>query len=234
MSAHYDRFYGALLGLAYGDAIGFPALFHRFQLLPRRRHDFLWRTNQKLDRQNILRPTLPFTHRQPSEMLEPSPTDDTEFALLTLKALLETDGEPTQEDLTTPWKNWVLPQADAVRSGFSERSAIENLKRGLDPPVSGNDNPLHYADAAVPRAVPIGLFCAGNPDRAASLARLDAQITQAEDGVYAAQAMASAIAVLAEGGNLSEMLLRARQEFPLLSASSRQSQPDRVDSKIVK
>lgn len=216
MSAYLDRFYGALLGLAYGDAIGFPALFHRFhdQWVPRRRHDFLWRTNRELDRQNVLRLTLPFTHRLTAETLEPSPTDDTEFALLTLEALLAADNEPTQETFLAVWEERVLPEADKVISGFSERSAIENLKRGLRPPATGNDNPLHYADAAVPRAVPIGLFCVGDPTKAAALAQLDAQITQAEDGVYAARAMAAAIAMLAAGENLSEALSRAREEFP--------------------
>ncbi|MDQ3249040.1 MAG: ADP-ribosylglycohydrolase family protein [Chloroflexota bacterium] len=211
-----ERIYGALLGLAYGDATSFPALFHRFQdpRIPRRRHDFLWRTNQELDQQNILHLTLPFTHRQPAEIFDLTPTDDTEFALLSLQALLAAQGEPNQATFVTAWQGRVLPVADQVRSGFSERSAIENLKRGLQPPATGNDNPLHYADAAVARAVPSGLFCAGDPERATALAGLDAQITQAEDGVYAARSMAAAIAVLAAGGELHTALTHARSEFP--------------------
>jgi ADP-ribosylglycohydrolase len=212
----YDRIYGALLGLAYGDAIGFPALFHRFQdaQFPRRRHDFLWRTNHALDQRNIITLTLPFTHRQPAALLELCPTDDTEFALLTLQSLLEAAGEPTQATLLAAWRERVLPAAGDVRSGFSERAAIENLRRGLQPPATGNDNPLHYADAAVGRAVPIGLFCAGDPGRAAGLAQLDAEITQAADGVVAAVAMAAAIAVLAAGGPLVAGLAQARAGFP--------------------
>jgi ADP-ribosylglycohydrolase len=216
MNALYDRIYGALLGLAYGDAIGFPAMFHRFHdsRIPRRRHDFLWRTNQRRDGQRILRLALPFTHRVTAETLEPCPTDDTEYALLTLEALLAADGSPTQQTLLEPWESRVLPVAEKVLGGFSERSAIENLKRGLKPPATGNDNPLHYADAAVCRAVPIGLYCAGDSGRASALADLDAQISQAEDGVYAAQAMAAAVSVLAAGGALSEALSRARAHFP--------------------
>jgi len=214
MTTRYDRYYGALLGLAYGDAIGFPALFHQFLRLPQRRHDFLWRTNQSLNQQRILRLTMPFTHRQPSEMLEPAPTDDTEFALLTLEALLAAESEPTQETFVAAWTERVLPNAGEIYTGFSERSAIENLQRGLQPPATGNDNPLHYADAAVCRAVPFGLFCVGDPDRAVVLARLDAQITQAEDGVCAAEAMASAIAMLSAGACLDDALARARDQFP--------------------
>ncbi|GAB4444557.1 MAG: hypothetical protein Kow00120_14300 [Anaerolineae bacterium] len=214
MSTGEDRFLGAMFGLAYGDAIGFPALFHRFRVTPKKRHDFLWRTNMELYRQQINRVMLPFTHRLPSAILEPSPTDDTEFAVLNLQALVRASGEPTEQTFLAVWQEAVLPHADAVASGFSERAAIENLKRGLLPPETGNDNPLHYEDSAVPRAVPIGLFCVGDPDRAAALAQLDAEITQAEDGIYAARAMAAAVAVLAGGGALAEATARARAEFP--------------------
>jgi ADP-ribosylglycohydrolase len=210
----HDRFMGAMFGLAYGDAIGFPALFHRFRATPAKRHDFLWRTNMELDRQHITRLTLPYTHRLPSELLEPGPTDDTEFALLTLLALVEDKAEATQQTFLVPWQEKILPIAADVLSSFSERAAIENLKRGLLPPTTGSDNPLHYEDCAAIRAVPIGLYYVGDPDRAARLAILDAQITQAEDGIYAASAMAAAISILAAGGTVSEATQRARQEFP--------------------
>lgn len=209
-----SNFTGAMLGLAYGDAISFPALVHRFQTMPRRRHNFLWRTNSALDEMNITRLTMPFTHRQPAADLEPYPTDDTEFAMLTLRALLRETGEVTQSSFLSVWWDEVLPRADEVRSSFSERAAIENLKRRVLPPASGNDNPLHYEDSAVARAVPIGLYCAGDADRASELAELDASITQAEDGIYAARAMAAAIALLANGAPLTEALERARKEFP--------------------
>jgi ADP-ribosylglycohydrolase len=209
-----NRFLGAMFGLAYGDAIGFPALFNRFQALPARRRAYVWRTNQQHGAQNIARLTLPFTHRSAADTLEPSPTDDTEWALLTLRALLNDDQEPAQDTFLRAWQEDVVPNADDVKSSFSERAAIENLKRGLLPPATGNDNPLHYEDNAVARAVPIGLYGAGDPDRAADWAELDAQITQAEDGVYGARAMAAAVAVLADGGAIIDAVTRARREFP--------------------
>ena len=203
-----------MFGLAYGDAISFPALFHLFQATPRKRHDFIWRSNQQLDQRNITRMMVPYTHRLEPHLLEPGPTDDTEFALLTLKALLESDSEPTPASLLAIWQREIVPHASEVRSSFSVRAAIDNLKYGLLPPITGSDNPLHYEDSAICRSVPIGLFAAGSPDRAANLAAWDAQITQAEDGIYAAQAMAAAIAVLAHGGSITEATTRARQEFP--------------------
>jgi ADP-ribosylglycohydrolase len=210
------RFLGAVFGLAYGDAISFPALFHRFQAdeFPRKRHDFLWRTNMELDRQRITRLMVPFTHRLSATLLEPGPTDDTEFMLLTLRAILRADGAPDADTSLAIWRDEVLPQADHVRSSFSERAAIENLKRGLLPPATGNDNPLHYEDGASLRAVPIGLYNAGDPERAAEMAVFDAHITQAEDGIYGAQAMAAAVATLAGGAPLEEGIRAARRYFP--------------------
>ena len=210
-----NRFLGAMFGLAYGDALSFPALFHRFQTMPRRRHNFLWRRNSELDEQGITRLMLPFTHRLSATDLEIYPTDDTEFALLTLMALLATDDEPHKDSFLRIWQERVLPVADKVRSSFSERAALENLKRGLEPPTTGNDNPLHYEDCAVARAVPIGLYCAGDEKQAAQLAQWDAQISQAEDGIYAAQGMAVAVALLADGAALDTALDRAREEYPV-------------------
>ncbi|HSH40012.1 MAG TPA: hypothetical protein VK993_14660, partial [Chthoniobacterales bacterium] len=71
----YERTYGVLLGLAYGDALGFPAMFHRTFQFPVKRRDFLWNTNRELARERIIRLTLPFTHRIAPSTLEPFPTD---------------------------------------------------------------------------------------------------------------------------------------------------------------
>lgn len=213
---NFAQIHGALLGLAWGDAIGFPALFHRFgdRAIPRKRHNFLWRTNQELDGQGIATLMLPFTHRIPAATLEPCPTDDTEWALLTATALIEGPPAPTMDSLLAPWLQRLLPDAANLRTGFSERAALENLQRGLRPPATGNDNPMHYADAAVPRAVAVGIFARGDAARAAAIAALDASITQAEDGIYAAQAMAAAVALLAAGAPLEQALRAARACFP--------------------
>ncbi len=209
-----ERFLGTMYGLAYGDAVSFPALFHRFQHpdIPRKRHQFLWRQNAQLDEQGISRMMLPFTHRTASQTLELCPTDDTEWAVFTLLAMLE--GGAVPESFLAAWKTQILLAKSQIHTSISEHAAIENLERGLLPPATGNDNPLYYEDCAVVRAVPIGLVCVGNADRAAHLAEADAQITQAEDGVYAARAMAAAVAELAGGTPLETALRRARKEFP--------------------
>lgn len=211
-----ERAYGALLGLAFGDAIGFPSLYHRMAdpLFPEKRRNFLWRINGESMRAHITTLMIPFTHRVAAKVLEPSPTDDTEWALLTLDALVSGPADPTAASLLAPWLGRIVPTADSVWGGFAEKAAIANLQQGLRPPATGNDNAQHYSDSAVARAVPVGLFAAGNPDRAASIAALDAQITHAEDGVWAAQAMAAAISVLAGGGALDTALSCARAQLP--------------------
>jgi ADP-ribosylglycohydrolase len=222
--SRYERIYGALLGLAYGDAIGFPALFHRTFQFPAKRRDFLWNTNRDLARQRIIRLTLPYTHRLAPETLEPFPTDETEYAVFTAQTLLDSTGTPDEQTFLAAWQARIVPQAEALLTGFSERAAIENLRRGVMPPASGNDNPQHYDDSAVCRAVAIGLYCAGDPERAAGLAQADAQITNAEDGIYAARAMAAAIALLADGIALPLALERGRAELPAESWIARGDQ----------
>jgi len=209
----FARCYGALLGLAYGDAIGFPALFHRTHQFAERRREFLWQTNLQSDRQHILRMMLPYTHRTEPQTLEPFPTDDTEYALFTAQTLLAVE-DAVPETFERAWRDRILPVADQVLTGFSERAAIENLERGLHPPTTGSDNPQHYDDSAVPRAVAIGLYSAGDIERAKRLATFDAQVTNTEDGVYAAQAMAVAVSSLAAGSGLDEALSLARRSFP--------------------
>ena len=210
----YERTYGALLGLAYGDVIGFPALFHRTFQFPAKRRDFVWNTNRDLARERIIRLTLPFTHRIASATLEPFPTDDTEYAVFVAQTLLAADGVIDAGTLLQAWQTHIVPNADTLLTGFAERAAIENLGRGVLPPASGNDNPQHYDDSAVCRAVAVGLFCAGDVERAAALAGAEAQITNAEDGVYAAQAMAVAVALLVNGAELGAALTHARSLLP--------------------
>ena len=59
--------------------------------------------------------------------------------------------------------------------------------------VNNND------DGAAMRAAPFGIFAAGNPDQAAYLAGLDAEVSHYADGIWAAQAVAAAISVAMVG-----------------------------------
>jgi ADP-ribosylglycohydrolase len=212
MTTVAERAEGALVGLAIGDAMGFPALVHTQWQLPEKRQKFIWSTNQRAAEQRITRIAVPFAHRLSEDLVAIGPSDDTEMALLTARILLECESSVTSKAFADGWRRWML--SDDVRTGFAERAAIDNLRRGLEPPGTGSDNPQHYEDGACARAVSIGIAHAGKPETAAEVARLDAEVSHAEDGVWAARAMATAIAVLVGGASMQEALAAGRATFP--------------------
>lgn len=213
MTDRFDRVYGSLLGLALGDAIGYPAASHRGLRLRPWQRAFQRRTDLELLEHRVLRLTLPFGFGRDDDVLLPGPTDDTEMAALTAQVLVAHDGAPAAEDVAETWRE-LAAQADQLWVGFSEKAALENLRRELEPPATGGDNPQWYDDGAVARAVPVGLAWAGRPERAAELAAIDASVTHAEEGVWAAQAMAAAVAALVDGAGLDASLAAARAYFP--------------------
>lgn len=98
-----------------------------------------------------------------------------------------------------------------ARGGRPLYGAVENLKRGLKPPQSGKDNVFNTDDGAAMRIAPVGIVYAGDPERAAGAAETEAQISHDSSGVWAAQAVAAAIAVaMADGttGEISDAMLR--------------------------
>jgi ADP-ribosylglycohydrolase len=215
-----DRARGALLGLAIGDAAGLPALYHRSTRLGGPR-EWLWQFSAEADTQHVLRFPLPFTVGRP-EPLELAGTDDTEFAVAAALILLEAGDDPTSEALFAGWRRHVVDRSEEVWTGIAERSSIVNTLAGLTPPATGNDNPAHFDDGAVARAVPVGLRYAGEPDRAAEVATRLAEITHAEDGVWAAAAMAAAIATAACGADAVESVHAGVARIPQGSWLSRQ------------
>jgi len=215
-----DRARGALLGLAVGDAAGFPALYHRTIRLGKRR-GVLWHFSADLDRQQVLRFMLPTSSAVP-EALNVSATDDGEFAAVAATILLDCAGDYSPEALFAGWQKHVVEPADDIWSGIAERASIVNAQRGLRPPETGNDNPAHYYDGAVARAVPVGIHFAGAPGRAAEVARSLAEITNAADGVWAAQAMAATIAAAVAGAAVTEAVEAGRQLIPADSWLSRE------------
>jgi ADP-ribosylglycohydrolase len=212
MTTAAERAEGALVGLAIGDAMGFPALLHTQWQLPAKRQKFIWSTNQRATEQRITRVAMPFAHRLSEDLVAIGPSDDTELALLTARILLECQSSLTRKSFADGWRRWML--TEDIRTGFAERAAIDNLRRGLEPPTTGRDNPQHYEDGACARAVSIGIARAGHADAAAELAGLDAEVSHAEDGVWAAQAMAVAVASLVGGATMDEALGAARAIFP--------------------
>lgn len=133
-------------------------------------------------------------------------TDDTEFALLTALNLIRTKGSFTSEDVVSLWLAHVATQDELKRGGVSEVEACSNLRKGIRPPDSGRFNPYCMSDGAAMRSGPIGIVCAGDPDRAAYLAEVDARVSHDRDGVWGAQAVAVAVSLAMADASMDEIL----------------------------
>jgi ADP-ribosylglycohydrolase len=201
-----DRVRGAFAGLAIGDAAGWPAARHRWALLA----PWTRRLGRELDEfaeeHRLTALPVPFALNQPVAPLAVGPSDDAEWLAWTARTL-GADRRAAFAALD-----------DGVRARISVRTALDNLARGLDPPVSGHDNPHFFDDAAAVRAVAFGAAYAGDPRTAVRAARADAEVTNAEDGVHGAAAMAAAVAVAVAGGSAEDVVDAALVALPCRTA----------------
>lgn len=205
MNDRRDRTAGALLGLAIGDAAGWPAVRHRSQLLPpwtRRLHREL---DEFAETQQVTTLPVSFSLNQPTAPLRLGPSDDAEWAAWTLHRLGDGDGHAdaplTRAGVHGYWRAAVTA-GTLPRGRISVAAAADALRRDLDPPLTGHDNPHHFDDAAAVRAVAVGLVADG-PAAAATLAGWDAEVTNDGDGLAAARAVAETIARLVRGEDLT-------------------------------
>jgi ADP-ribosylglycohydrolase len=126
---------------------------------------------------------------------DPAGTDDTEYAVLTARTVLKHGHKLTPADVTAAWReNLVEQEGGFYGGGFSEMTAINNIRAGLVAPRTGTDNHEMWSDGTAMRIAPVGVFCAGDPREAARLAAIDAQVSHARDGIYCGQAVAAAVA----------------------------------------
>jgi ADP-ribosylglycohydrolase len=141
-------------------------------------------------------------------------TDDTEFALLTAKTLIKCGGNLTTQDVVDAWFEDVVVQDEFKRGGASEVSAAINLRRGIRPPESGKYSTYHMSDGSAMRIGPVGIVCAGDPERAAAMAEVDASISHYADGIWGAQAVAAAVSVAMVDGTIDEIIDAAMKVIP--------------------
>jgi len=183
-----DKAVGCLVGLAVGDALGDLG----------RNHEHRLRYGLATD----------LTAAAKS-------TDDTEFALLTARTLLDCQGELTSDAVVQAWRRYILDLGGVFeRGGKPQYGAVANLRRGLLPPQSGIDNVQNDDDGAAMRIAPIGIICAGEPERAAALAQIEAQISHDRDGIWAAQAVAASVAVAMVDGTVEEIVAAGLDQIP--------------------
>jgi ADP-ribosylglycohydrolase len=213
MNGMKQRARNAMIGLAIGDALSWTSLFHRSILLPswtrrkRREMDALSETT------NVIVTPMPFSLNQPAHHFDISPTDKTEWGTFSAQILLNSNFKFYNESVLNEWIK-LSQSKDPIRGGVSTQAALQNLRNGILPPQSGKENPHYFDDGAMARAVPIGIICAGQPDKAAHFAKIDASVTNSEDGIWAAQAMAVAIGEVCSGKNITDAINTACQYLP--------------------
>jgi ADP-ribosylglycohydrolase len=142
-------------------------------------------------------------------------TDDTEFTVLSAKALLECGGEFTSGSAAAAWRRYVVERGGALdRGGTPLYGALWNLANGIDPPLSGRDNVLNNDDGAAMRAVPFGIAAYGDIHAAAAMAAADAEVSHDRDGIWAAQATAASVCAALFGASVQEVTEIGRSLIP--------------------
>jgi ADP-ribosylglycohydrolase len=191
-STSFDSFLkrasGCLLGLAVGDAMG-----------------DLGRSDPHRQRYGII------THMVDGA----KSTDDTEFAILTAQTLIDWRGELTLSRVAESWRKYILGQGGmGDRGGKPLYGSVANLARGMEPPLTGIDNPQNDDDGAAMRIAPVGIICPGNPARAAEISGIEAQISHARDGIWGAQAVAASIAAALSDATPQEIVAAGVEQVP--------------------
>ncbi|MGW5209850.1 ADP-ribosylglycohydrolase family protein [Streptomyces sp. NPDC004051] len=231
------RIEGLLLGLAAGDAAGWPAARHRAARMP----EWTRRLTRELDvfaEQNATTTLpVPIALNQPPEPLRLGPSDDAEWAAFAAEAVLLAGRDSVLGDLSRERRTraaidltWSVaagevaaaaaraPEIESavlpLRARISVRAGLGNLATGLRPPATGHDNPHYFDDAACVRACVLAVAQAGDPARAAALAEFDARYTQDGDGVHGARAMAAAVALALAGADVAACVAAALAELP--------------------
>ncbi|MER7462539.1 ADP-ribosylglycohydrolase family protein [Streptomyces sp. NPDC097981] len=230
------RIEGLLLGLASGDAAGWPAARHRASRMP----EWTRRLTRELDtfaeqNQTTTLP-VPIALNQPPEPLCLGPSDDAEWAAFAAESVLTAAGvllsdlsrsRRMRAAIDLAWNALAseiaaaaerAPEVESavlpLRARISVRAGLGNLAAGLRPPATGHDNPHYFDDAACVRACVLAVVHPGDPAAAADLAEFDARYTQDGDGVHGARAMAAAIAAALAGADTGTAVDAALGQLP--------------------
>lgn len=149
-------------------------------------------------------------------------TDDTDFTFFNAYLLITYGTAITLADVEAEWRDKLLGPGRAYRpGGFSDVVATRNLAAGLPAPASGAFNHQMWSDGVAMAISPAGIIAAGRPELAARLAETLGSISNGRDGIYAAQAVAAAIAVGMVGESPGAMFAAALDAVPTDSWTGR-------------
>jgi ADP-ribosylglycohydrolase len=215
MKVNEEKVRAIVYGLAFGDSISSYSAVHRVSILaPRRVLRMRTLTEFADDHLQTTRPS-PYTHAQPGKMLNPAPSDDSEWFAFTANALMN-----SAVSIDDAWME-LARQRDVIRARTGTKVALRNLDQGSSIESAGHDNPHYFDDIACIRAIAAGILSAGSVSGATELAFSDARITHSEDGLWCAMATSALVAAGLSGASKEEAVGEAIKQLPTGSWSAR-------------
>jgi ADP-ribosyl-[dinitrogen reductase] hydrolase len=191
-----DRAYGAMLGLAVGDALGVPLEFSKRDSLP-----------------------------HVSEMIGGGPfglkpgewTDDTSMALCMADSLIALKSFD-EIDILSRFVRWFENGENSVNGncfdiGITTRASLDRFVRLGTPAGHGAHNERHAGNGSLMRLAPIAIFAAGDLGEAVRLAHQQSMLTHANKLAAGACAFFATLLVEAMRGLDKETVLRSRFWF---------------------
>ena len=202
-----DRITGTIFGLSFGESSALPSATHRLAILAPKRVARMKTLREFADNNKQTTRPFPYTHAQPSYMLNPRPSDDTEWFAFVAGYLLN-----SQESLAE-WTR-LSHSFNELRTRTGTKIALRNLIEGKLPPASGHDNPHYFDDICMVRALAVSTFRFDNSKVLDLRVHEDISITHSEDGLYCALAMAHLHASLLRGEKVSLAIQNAINQLP--------------------
>jgi len=191
MDALQDRFAGALLGLACGDAVG---------------------TTLEFSPRGSFQPITDMVGGGPFKLAPGQWTDDTSMALCLAESLAEKEGFDPADQMTRylNWWHWgyLSSTGNCFDIGSTVRSALTRFQDSGEP-YSGSTDPWSAGNGSLMRLAPVVLFAYGSPDKLAALAAQSSRTTHgAAEAIECCQLFAQLIR-LALSGCPKNSLLRS-------------------------
>jgi len=203
-----------LLGVALAEAASWTGLYQRALLLPywtrRKRREI----EDDHDREGSIEWPVPFALNQPTAALRGGPGPRSEWVAFQLRLLAASGGRYDLEAARRAWLDLAAGGAEPPRLSIAQRSALDALRAGGGPPWSGHDHPHYFDDAAAVRAIALGAVLADDLDALRAAVRADAPLSNAEDGIWAAEAVALAVAHALRGAAPAAVVDAARTALP--------------------
>ena len=200
------KYTGCMVGLAVGDALGYPAEFRRREQIlrgfgPRGIEDFVGIFDERFS--GVGGPMILGTRHPPGTY-----TDDTQMTLAVAQGLLEAGPEAPLDDLMGAvarfFVNWSKSPTNDRAPGGTCMTGCGNLERGVPWREAGVASSKGCGSAM--RVAPIGLVYQADHDRLLEVARASSILTHGHDaGVEGAAAAALLVALALEGAEPEEM-----------------------------